>query len=291
MNNFRLPAGDASQRETGGSIFDCLPAMLRNARQAGQFSIVIRKIPCIVILLTCFVGLSFPLEAEGVEKKKIRARADNGYQSISDATFREIFRDFLCHHLGKEKSDIVLSKVKVIGKKPVPAGKIHFQLFQKDKRSLTGYTRLVAIVSVSGVVKNKVKLSGWVDVFESVVCARRNLKKGEIIEEGDFYLARKNISHLSSNILTNTGKAVGLMVKHAVKKDTCIKEWMLEKPLVVKRGDMIIILAESGNLRVSVPGRVLVNGHMGELIRVQNSMSKKVIHARVIDNSTVSVKF
>jgi len=245
----------------------------------------------VMVILACFVGLFFPLGAEGVEKKNIRARADNGYQSISDATFRKIFRDYLCQHLGKEKSDIILSKLKVIGKKPVPAGKIHFQLFQKDKRRLAGYVRLVVIISVNGVVKNKVKLSGWVDVFESVVCARRNLKKGEILEEGDFYLARKNISHLSSNILTDTGKAVGCMAKHAIRKDTCIKEWMLEKPLVVKRGDMVTILAESGNLRVTVPGRVLVKGHMGELIRVQNSMSKKVIYARIIDNSTVSVDF
>jgi len=241
--------------------------------------------------VACFIGLSFPLKAEGGEKKKIGARTDSGYQSISDATFREIFRDYLCHHLGKEKPDIVLSKLKVIGKKSVPAGKIHFQLFQKDKRRLTGYTRLVAIVSVNGVVKNNVKLSGWVDVFESVVCARRNLKKGEITEEGDFYLARKNISHLSSKILTDIGKPVGLMVKHTIKKDTCIKGWMLEKPLIVERGDMIIILAESANLRVTAPGRALVKGHMGELIRVQNSMSKKIIYARVINNSTVNVDF
>jgi len=279
MSSFRL------------SIFNCLPVMLPNARQAGQSPIAIRKIPCIVILLACFVGMSFPLEAEGGEKKKIRARADNGYQSISDATFREIFKDYLCHHLGKEKSDIVLSKLKVIGKKSVPAGKIHFQLFQKDKRSLTGYTRLVAIISVNGVVKNRVTLSGWVDVFESVVCARRNFKKGEILEEDDLYLSRKNISHLSSKILTDTGKAVGLVIKHTIKKDTCIKEWMLEKPLVVERGDMITILAESGNLRVTAPGRVLVKGHMGEFIRVQNSMSKKVVYARVINNSTARVDF
>ena len=249
------------------------------------------KIVHIMVLSACFFVLSFPSDAEAVEKKHNKARADNNYQSISNATLREIFKDYLCHHLGKEKNDIALSKVKIIGRKPIPAGKIDFQLFQKDKRSLTGYTKLVAVVSVNGVVTNKIMLSGWVDVFESVVCARRNLKKGEIVDEGDFYLARKNISRLSAKIVTDAGNIVGLMVKHAVNKDTCIKEWMLEKPLVVKRGDLITILAESGNLRVTVPGRVLVKGYTGDFIRVQNSMSKKVIYARVIDASTVSVKF
>ena len=256
-----------------------------------RFPILARKIVYIVILLACFLALFFPLEAKGIEKKKSRVRVDNGYQSIPEDTFKEIFKDYLCHHLGKEKADILLSKVKVIGNKPVPAGKIHFQLFQKGKKNLTRYTRLVAVIGVNGVVKNKVTLSGWVDVFESVVCARRNLKRGEIAEEGDFYLARKNISRLSPKIVTNTGKVVGLMVKHAVKKDACIKEWMLEKPLAVKRGDLVTILAESGNLRVTVPGRVLTKGHIGELIRIQNSMSNKVIYARIIDNATVSVKF
>jgi flagella basal body P-ring formation protein FlgA len=256
-----------------------------------QFPIISRKIPYIVILFTFFVCLPFSIQAEGGDKKIIRARAENGYQSISDATFREIFRDYLCQHLGKEESDVVVSKLKVIGKTSVPAGKIHIRLFQKNKRKLTGYIRLVAIISVNGVVKSKVKLSGWVDVFESVVCARRNFKKGDTIQKDDFYVARKNISHLSSKTVTDIGKVVGLMVRHTIKKDSCIKEWMLEKPLIVKRGDMITILAESENLKVTAPGRVLVKGHMGELIRVQNAMSKKIIYARVINNSTVNVDF
>lgn len=249
------------------------------------------KIVPMMILFAWLVGLSFPLEAGGVEEKKIGIREDNAYQSVSDTTFVNLFRDYLCRRLEKEKSDIVLSKVVVSGNKPVPAGKIQFHLFQKDKRMLTGYTRIVAIVSVNGVAKNKVRISGWIDLFEPVVCARRNLKKGEIIQEDDLYVVRKNISHLSSKVLTDTSKAVGLMIKHTVRKDACIKDWMVEKPLVVKRGDVVTILAESGNLRVTVPGRVLVKGHMGELIRVQNSMSKKVIYAQVIDDSMVCVDF
>jgi flagella basal body P-ring formation protein FlgA len=141
------------------------------------------------------------------------------------------------------------------------------------------------------VVENKVRLSGWVDVFEAVVCTARNLKKGEIIEEDDLYLARRNISHLSPNILTDMMKAVGLIVKHNLREDTLLKEWMLERSPVLDRGDMVTILAESGNLRVTVSGMVLERGYSGELVRVRNAMSKKEIYARVVDNSTVEVDF
>ena len=226
-----------------------------------QFSIVGRKLMQTIILGACFLGICcLPPEALGVDRREIRGITKQGSQSISEDRFREIFKEYLCRRLEKEKSDIMVSRFKVIGNKPVPAGKINFQLFQKDKRRLEGYVRLVAIVSVNRVVKNKVKLSGWVDVFEYVVSTSRNLKRGDIIKEDDIYLARKNISHLPSNILTDTGKAVGLMVKHNLKENTPLKEWMLEKSPILNKGDMVTIVAESGDLRVTVPGRVLERG-------------------------------
>ena len=86
-------------------------------------------------------------------------------------------------------------------------------------------------------------------------------------------------------------KAVGLMAKHSLKKGTILKEWALEKSPIGKRGDMITILAESGHLRVTAPGRVLEKSYLGELTRVQNTMSKKKIHTMVINNTTVRVYF
>ena len=147
------------------------------------------------------------------------------------------------------------------------------------------------MVSVNGVVKNKVKLLGWVDVFASVVCTSRNLKRGETIKKGDVYLARRNISRISPNILTDINKVIGLVVKHNIKSDDCLKEWMLKKSPVVDRGDVVTIIAESGDLKVTVPGRSLMKGYVGELIKVQNLMSKKEIYAKVVNNSIVKVDF
>jgi len=244
-----------------------------------------------MILLACFFGICFPHQTEGTDKRDLRATRSQGYQSIPEAKFQEIFKEYLCHHLGKERSDIMVSRFNVVGSRPVPVGKIRFQLFQRDRRRLAGYARLVAVVRVNGVVENRVRLSGWVHIFDSVVCTCRNLKKGEIIRKDDLYLARKNISHLSPDILTDMSKAVGLMVKHTIRTDTCLKEWMLEKSPIVDRGDIVTILAESGGLKVTVPGSVLERGYLGELIRVQNTMSKRRIYARVINSSTVMVEF
>ena len=85
----------------------------------------------------------------------------------------------------------MVSRLKVVANRPVPPGKISFQIFQKDKRRLGGQVSLVVIVMSNGVVKTRVRLSGWVDIFESVVLTSRNLKKRGIIKEEDLYFTKK----------------------------------------------------------------------------------------------------
>jgi flagella basal body P-ring formation protein FlgA len=250
-----------------------------------------RMIVKILMAGTVLLGLYLPSEAKAASEKDISVTSGRESQSIPESKFREIFDDYLHRQLGKNRSDIVLSSLKVLGNKPLPKGAVSFQVFQNDKRRLLGQVRVIAVVSVDGIVQNKVRLSGWVDVFEGVVCATRNLSKGEIIGQDDLYLKRQNISKRSSNILTDMHMALGFMAKHNIRKDSSLKEWMVERPPVVDKGDVVKILAESGGLRVTVPGTILEKGYMGESVRVQNTMSLKKIYARVIDSHTVRVDF
>lgn len=244
-----------------------------------------------IFYLLCFLGLGLPSMAEQVADKNSQGVVNRGYQSIPEARFLKNFEKYLYRQLRTKGSDVVVSRFKAIGNRPVPAGEVSLQLFQKNKRRLQGNVKLIAAIKVNGVEKNRVMLSGWVDIFESVVCTSRNLKRGEIIKKDDVYLAQRNISRLSPKVLTRIDKAEGLRTKHNIMADTCIKEWMLEKTPAVERGDIVTILAESGYLKVTVPGRVLMKGCTGELIKVQNLMSKKDIYAKVVNNTTVMVNY
>ena len=244
-----------------------------------------------IAVLICFLTLCLSAEAKPAAAKDVAAAGPQNYQSITEGKLREVYIQYLCRRLGKERADVVVSKFKVSGNRPVASGKISIQLFQKNSVKLEGYVKLVAVISVDGVVRKKVKLSGWVDVFESIVCAARNLKRKDIIKADDVYLARRNISHGSANYLIDIGKVTGLMAKHSIKADKSIKEWMLEKSPVVSKGDLVTILAESSGLRITVPGKVLMKGFAGELVKVQNLMSKRKIYAKIVNPSTVMVDF
>jgi flagella basal body P-ring formation protein FlgA len=84
---------------------------------------------------------------------------------------------------------------------------------------------------------------------------------------------------------------IGFMAKHNVKKDTSLKEWMFEKYPIVDKGDIVTIIAESGDIRITAPGVILMKGYTGELVKVQNLMSKKEIYAKVVNGAMVAVDF
>ena len=245
----------------------------------------------LIVLTAVIFSAFFPCASECAVREKIRAGHKQDYQSIRGDTFKNIFRAYLFQHINKERSDIIVSKFKVSGNRPVPSGRISVQIVKKNQQKLTGYVRLTALVKVNNVTENRVRLSGWADIFDSVVCARRNIKRGDIVAKDNIYLARKNISRLPKNILTDVNGIIGLRLKNNIKAETCLKDWMLEKNPAVEKGDMVTIIAESDFIKISAPGVVLAKGYLGEIVRVQNSMSKKNVYAKVINDSTVMVDF
>ncbi|MEA3357909.1 MAG: flagellar basal body P-ring formation chaperone FlgA [Thermodesulfobacteriota bacterium] len=244
-----------------------------------------------IFLITGIFTVFFPPASECAVREKVRAGHKQDYQSIREDTFKNIFRAYLYQHIGKEKCDIIVSKFKVSGNRPIPSGKISVQVFKKNQQKLTGYVRLTALVKVNNVIENRVRLSGRADIFDYVVCARRNMKRGDIVAKDNIYLARKNISRLPKNIFSDVDRVIGLRMKNNIKGETCLKEWMLEKNPAVEKGDMVTIIAESDFIKIAAPGVVLAKGYLGEIVRVQNSMSKKNIYAKVINDSTVMVDF
>jgi len=245
----------------------------------------------ILILLSIIISACFPVSAEALTKDTDMTPGNAAVHSIPNSAFYERIKDYMCQRLGRSETDIIISKFKLIGNKPIPQGETQFQVFQRDKRAPRGNIRLIVLVSVEGMVVNKVRVSAWVDVFEQVVCTARRLNKGDTIGHDDIYVARKNTTYLSPKVLTSSKKAVGFMAKHRLRADTPLEGWMVERPPVVDKGDIVIILAESCDLRVTVPGLIMEKGYLNELVMVRNTMSKKNIHARVLDDSTVKVIF
>jgi flagella basal body P-ring formation protein FlgA len=234
-------------------------------------------------------GLAGPPGMSGAWASETGEQERDSVQTIPLEMFQQEFEMFIARQPDLASSDVVISRFKVTRNTPVPAGDVDIQLLRTNNRPLSRYVRVKAVISVNGIPENNAEVSAWLDVFETVVCAARDLPQGHVLRKNDLYEERRNISKDMEEAVTDTGRLVGLMAKRSIRKGDMVQHWMVEKKPVVKRGDQVTILVESGLLRVTIPGTVLDDGFAGDTVSVENSMSSKKIFARVVDEVTVRV--
>ena len=61
----------------------------------------------------------------------------------------------------------------------------------------------------------------------------------------------------------------------------------LDKPLVLKRGDPVMIVFDQPGLQVSAKGQANADGGVGDTLAVTNVSSKKTVVCKVVDGQTV----
>ena len=112
-----------------------------------------------------------------------------------------------------------------------------------------------------------------------------------MITEADVLLQKVDLTTVQSNLINRVEEVLGKRTKRAISAHAVLTTDRIELPPLVKRGDVVLIIAESEGLRVTALGEVRKRGCRGENIRVLNLDSKKTIYARVVDTDTVEVDF
>ena len=68
-----------------------------------------------------------------------------------------------------------------------------------------------------------------------------------------------------------------------------LSERNLSRPILIKRGENIRIVARVGELEVFANGVTFSQGAAGDLVRVQNSVTKRIMTGRVQEDKSVLV--
>ena len=172
----------------------------------------------------------------------------------------------------------------------LPTGKLGYNIMPQAMMSPT-QIGLTLYVTVDNVEEARIRVSGQVDLVVKAVVADKHLEKDHMIEPGDLRLARVNLSHLPNGSITDLKHAQGMSLRRRLTPGQPILARDLSKVDVIKRGDMVTILAVSGALKVTSRGVARQSGSVGETITVVNSRSQKAVLATVIAPNTVQVYF
>ncbi len=143
--------------------------------------------------------------------------------------------------------------------------------------------------SCKGKQRWTVYIPATVNMYEDIVVANRSLARGELLMEDDLSYKRVNVASIGRGLVNDLDNVYGLELKRPVRAGELLRQNYLKKPDVVLKGQQVVLSTESRFLTVETTGTALVNGYVGERIKVKNEKSNRVIDAEVIAPGRVSV--
>ena len=154
---------------------------------------------------------------------------------------------------------------------------------------LKGNTSLA--VSCASPQQWKIHVAAHIDGQVNVLIARHPIPRGTVIQNDSLEFVPRRYSQLNYGYYGSAKLLANMEAKRNIKTGQIVTPNLVRAQKMVLRGEHITIIAQNGGLNLRVKGKALMDGQMGQMIKVKNLNSKKLIYARVISAGMVKVNF
>ena len=226
------------------------------------------------------------MRAEGVDLKRVGyslPRVLTVKRAAREVTSDEIIR-VLDQFFNKAGRDVSIERVDF--KKPIfiSPGDAQMEVLDgADKRTLTLRAK------VDGIASQEFKVTPTLSEWREIPVATRVLAPGEVVQQGDFERARVNLARLPRGAITNDQQLLGRATQHEVAPGEVFKIDALTTPIVIAKGQKVMLRYRSGAFEASATGIAIEDGGAGQDIKVRNESSNKVVVATVLESGLVEV--
>ena len=128
-----------------------------------------------------------------------------------------------------------------------------------------------------------------VEVEAPVLVLRRALARRARVEALDVELQTRRLPGISSNFLNDVTAIQGRRLRRALSAGTPLTTDVLDRDVLVQRGQSVTLIASNGGIEIRAQGRALTEGSEQDRVRVQNVNSLKVVEGVVENAGTVRV--
>jgi flagella basal body P-ring formation protein FlgA len=124
-------------------------------------------------------------------------------------------------------------------------------------------------------------ISADVKMLASVVVANRNIPKGTILSLSDFDTQIRDTATMNGYALDATN-LLGKSAARTIRTGEAMYYALVSEPIAVKRGDAVVVEAQSGTIVVSTQAIALADGRVGEQISVRNMQSERIVRIEIM---------
>jgi len=274
--------GEVAQIQAGPFLKEILQTMeLGNAPKPGKIKQLNK--PHLDALIHSQPGMPENVSIEIPEN--IYVKRDS--QQIQQQKVQEQVERFLSDYFRDKEYELEQLLVRDLGL--YPQGNVDLSGISSSRIDKNGNLSLFMDILIDGNREDRIRISGKVAVYEDILCAKRNLAKGEQLLGTDVYSVRKNIFSLREEGIRTIREIENKRLKTGIKKNDYISISDLQEIPLIRKGDVITLVARSNRLLIATSGISQEDGYADQLIRVENIRSGKIVRGLVKEKSTVEV--
>lgn len=227
------------------------------------------------------------IQLKGAEKVSITT----DYQVLDLGELKNKVKEYLMGCISDAQEEIEIEFYRVPEKIILPKGEVElFVGFKKRPTRLTGNIYVPVRIDISGKKYKVVEIGVKIRKFSRVVVVSKDLTRNHILDKSDVTLALMETTFLSCDVVKDIDLVLNKRLTDNLRKDMPLCERWVKIPPLVKRGQEVDILVQMKNVQIKTKGLAREDGIKGELIKVRNISSKKIVQARVAGREVVIVE-
>jgi flagella basal body P-ring formation protein FlgA len=212
-------------------------------------------------------------------------------RTVSREELAQIAERLLPGALPHDTDHLILENVRVMRELLLPPGDYEWEVSLTGNRRALGPISFEIAATENGERAGRAVGNAQVDVETSLIEAVAEVPRGTLISPEHVREVRGTQGRAPNGALTDQDCVIGQVATQRLAPGSLVTERMVATPKLVKRGEVITMIFESGGLRITDRAVATQDGAAGDLVVVQNLQSQRSVRALVTGERTVRVLY
>ncbi len=174
---------------------------------------------------------------------------------------------------------------------PRKRSEIDFDISLVDSSKDRGNIDLIVSATSNSVSLFRVPVNFKVRVFEYVAISKKRIGRHHNLSRENTFMDKRETTKIRGITFSSMENLIGNMTTRVVRPNTILTEGIVEIPPTVRQGSLIKLFIEARGFKIVTKGLAQQTGYTGEVIKVKNLDSKKMIYGKIIDSDKVQIIF
>ncbi len=135
----------------------------------------------------------------------------------------------------------------------------------------------------------RIRVAGRINRLAEVPVLRRRIGAGDIIRATDIDWIEMRVDRIGRDIITEQDDLIGMSPRRPIRPDRPVRASNVELPILVVKNSTVTMVYRTPALLLTLIGRAIEDGALGEGVRVMNTRTKVVVQATVTGKDTVTI--